>query len=330
MPLISIIVPVYNAELYLPRCIESIEQQTITDWELLLVDDGSSDNSGRICDKYAENDDRIKVFHKENGGAAAARHYGIKKATGDYLVFVDADDSIPADSLNLLYSYSNEYDVDIAVGGYTRIFSDQKKDYCGLSSKQMSGTELLFLLVSGNWRIYGPVAKLFKKSLFKKEFPHIPKMICVGEDLLMNIHLATQAYSVAFVPYSVYNYHQVDTSVMHSFKYTVDYLHSYVNVLNDVLMFDEVDNVDLLLLHYKINMWYNVILDDVNDQINYQSSEVKKLINDAALIALTRKEQIILYLLKSRLFRTVFRRLITGYRSGNARVYQLVKGLSGK
>ena len=91
-PKISIIVPVYNVELFLPRCIDSILNQSFVDFELLLIDDGSKDKSGEICDEYAEKDKRIKVFHKVNGGVSSARNLGLEKSKGEYITFVDADD----------------------------------------------------------------------------------------------------------------------------------------------------------------------------------------------------------------------------------------------
>ena len=93
-PKISVIVPVYNVEQYLPRCIESILAQTYNDFELLLINDGSSDNSGNICDEYAKNNSRVRVFHKENGGVSSARNMGLDNAQGEYVVFVDSDDFI--------------------------------------------------------------------------------------------------------------------------------------------------------------------------------------------------------------------------------------------
>jgi len=92
--MISIVVPVYKVEQYLSQCIESIIGQKFTDWELLLVDDGSPDKSGTICDKYVEKDKRIHVIHKENGGVSSARNLGIKEAKGEWIIFVDADDYI--------------------------------------------------------------------------------------------------------------------------------------------------------------------------------------------------------------------------------------------
>lgn len=91
-PKVSVIVPVYNAGKYLHRCIGSIMAQTYTDFELLLVDDGSTDGSGKICDEYAQKDSRIRVFHKENGGAASARNVGLDNACGEWIAYIDGDD----------------------------------------------------------------------------------------------------------------------------------------------------------------------------------------------------------------------------------------------
>lgn len=116
-PLVSIIVPVYKAENYIRRCIDSILAQTMTDFELLLIDDGSPDRSGEICDEYAKQDSRIRVFHKENGGVSSARNLGIDNSNGDFLCFFDADDLIPKDCLSALVApFCN--DVDSTVGGY--------------------------------------------------------------------------------------------------------------------------------------------------------------------------------------------------------------------
>lgn len=101
MPKVSVIVPVYNVENYIGRCIESIQKQSLTDWELLLIDDGSTDGSGNICDSFAEKDDRITVFHKPNGGVSSARNYGLEHAKGQWLAFVDSDDNLNKDYLTL-------------------------------------------------------------------------------------------------------------------------------------------------------------------------------------------------------------------------------------
>lgn len=117
MPKVSIIVPIYKAEKYLRCCLDSILQQTFTDWECILVDDGSPDGSGAICDEYSQRDSRFRVFHKENGGVSSARNLGIDNSNGDFLCFFDADDLIPKDSLSALVAPFNN-DVDSTVGGF--------------------------------------------------------------------------------------------------------------------------------------------------------------------------------------------------------------------
>ena len=108
MPEISIIVPVYNVEQYLPRCIDSILAQTFTDFELLLIDDGSPDNCGKVCDDYAAKDARIRVFHKENGGVSSARNFGLDRITGEYVSFIDSDDVVSPRFLEILRKYADE------------------------------------------------------------------------------------------------------------------------------------------------------------------------------------------------------------------------------
>lgn len=114
--MVSCIIPVYNTEKYLPRCIESVLAQTFVDWEMLLIDDGSTDASGSICDEYAAKDERIRVFHKENGGISSARNVGLNYAQGEWIFFVDSDDSLPKTSLESLLSRSS--DANIIVGGF--------------------------------------------------------------------------------------------------------------------------------------------------------------------------------------------------------------------
>ncbi len=111
--LFSIIVPVYKVEKYIDQCVQSILKQDFKNFELILVDDGSPDNCGKICDEYAKKDDRVRVFHKENGGISDARNYGLKHAKGEYILFVDSDDFIFENSLEKIAEFLNDMDVDI-------------------------------------------------------------------------------------------------------------------------------------------------------------------------------------------------------------------------
>jgi len=119
MPVVSIVSPVYNVGKYLPAFIESVMDQTFIDWELLLVDDGSTDGSSEICDRYAVKDNRIRVIHKTNGGVSSARNAGIRESVGEWLMMPDPDDILLKDALQVLLSYTSE-DVDLISAGYER------------------------------------------------------------------------------------------------------------------------------------------------------------------------------------------------------------------
>ena len=123
--LVSIIVPVYNVEKYLEQCINSLINQTYEEIEILLINDGSKDNSGKICDEYKKKDKRIKVFHKENEGLGLTRNFGIERAKGKYMVFVDSDDYLSTTAIETLMNYSKKYDT--VIGGYTKVTNEGKE-----------------------------------------------------------------------------------------------------------------------------------------------------------------------------------------------------------
>ena len=169
-PKISIIVPDYNAEKYLQRCIESILAQTFRDFELLLIDDGSKDNSGYICDEYAKMDSRIKVIHKENGGLSDARNVGIQASSGSYIALVDSDDLIAQNFIEELYKCCIKSNAMIAVCSYSK-FSNE--DEIIISNNQgnaqiISGRELVKQIYRGQAGKFGFVAwnKLYSRKLF--------------------------------------------------------------------------------------------------------------------------------------------------------------------
>lgn len=123
-PLISIVVPVYKVEPYLARCVESILHQTFSDWEMILVDDGSPDRCGAICDEYAQKDKRLRVIHQANGGLSAARNTGMTYCSGDYLLFVDSDDYLAETALQFLWEKAQEGPFDIVMAGHRRVEPD--------------------------------------------------------------------------------------------------------------------------------------------------------------------------------------------------------------
>lgn len=143
---ISVIVPIYKVENYLNRCVESIRKQTYRNLEIILVDDGSPDACGEMCDRYAQEDSRIRVIHKENGGLSDARNAGIEVATGEYIAFVDSDDWIDDKMYEVLYSTLLKYNADIAECSYRNLYAD-----CIVEETNCTGNvveEIIFLL----WR----------------------------------------------------------------------------------------------------------------------------------------------------------------------------------
>lgn len=178
MPLVSVIVPIYNIAKYLDKCIESILLQSFRQFELILVDDGSTDGSELICDAYAKKDDRIKVIHKKNEGLVRARKTGLENAAGDYIAYVDGDDWIEHDMIARLYDALTEKKVDIAMCGRFEDTGDtQKSVYHGISEGRYDKQALLDIvypnmIVNGTffeWGIFpGVWDKLFRRECLEK------------------------------------------------------------------------------------------------------------------------------------------------------------------
>lgn len=164
-PLISVIVPVYNTEKYLDQCIQSVLTQTYTNWELLLIDDGSTDSSGAICDRYAEQDPRIHVFHKENGGVSSARNLGLDSAKGDWMTFIDADDSVKPKYLNNLLSHVDS-DIDLVFSYAEFHYSNREKRRESYPERLITNKDfhIAFTEHELNWHT-SPWSKLYKAEL---------------------------------------------------------------------------------------------------------------------------------------------------------------------
>lgn len=128
MPKVSVIIPVYNAEKYLRKCLDSVLAQSFADFEVLLINDGSTDGSGKICDDYAQKDARVKVFHKENGGVSSARNLGLDNATGDWIVFVDSDDYVEKNYFEVINNNLSQ-EIDVLVFSYWKIVDELRNSY---------------------------------------------------------------------------------------------------------------------------------------------------------------------------------------------------------
>jgi len=172
-PLISVIVPVYNVKPYLPKCLDSICGQTYTNLEIIVVDDGSTDGSGIICDEYAAKDSRIKVIHQENGGLSVARNKGLDVATGEYIAFVDSDDWIDREMYKELYENLVKQGVDISMCSYIQHYPNRSRAKCNSGKTHVwTGREAIRELIAGKRVATMVWDKLYNKSLFDEiRFP---------------------------------------------------------------------------------------------------------------------------------------------------------------
>lgn len=184
MPKVSVIVPVYNTEKYLPRCINSILDQTFTDFELILVDDGSTDNSGKICDEYSKKDSRIVVIHKENGGASSARNTGIDIAKGEWISFVDSDDWVNVEYLNgLIIDASKDDNVDFVIQGLFKVVGNFRERLSLKEYQIYARSELEKLWSDVNiFRHCGSYCKIFRLNLLNKYNIRYNTQIICAED----------------------------------------------------------------------------------------------------------------------------------------------------
>ena len=165
--IISVVIPIFNAEKYLCKCLDSVVAQTYKDLEIILVDDGSYDESGTICDEYAKIDSRIKVIHKKNGGASSARNAGIKVASGQYITFADSDDWLAKDMYGEMYNASITYDADTVVTGYFRVRGNQMRAHFFERDTVYTAEEALALLIQNDWMKNYSWNKLYKRSLYE-------------------------------------------------------------------------------------------------------------------------------------------------------------------
>ena len=212
--MISVIVPVYNVEHYLPRCIDSILAQTYGQFELILVDDGSTDQSGRICDERAGGDGRIRVFHKKNGGLSDARNHGLDRMRGDYVTFIDSDDYVGRDYLCLLLDMLEENGADMSVVSIQDTYSKELSFIeSGDERVVLSGEAIIREMTVQEKLTCSACAKLFKRELFDGvRFPKGRPF----EDLLTIPYLRYEGATCVCSTSKQYYYFQRLGSIMHS------------------------------------------------------------------------------------------------------------------
>lgn len=206
MPEISVIVPVYKAEQYLDRCVKSILEQTYQNFELILVDDGSPDNSPSLCDEWAKNDNHIYVIHKENGGASSARNAGLKIAKGRWIAFADSDDWLDRTALKTLYDLANQYNVPMAIGGMRVV---QKYTDASIVMKQnakvLSNADLMsrFFRLNGEPDTHSVCGTIIQRDILDGYTFIEGKM---NEDVEACYYLARKCEAAVYTDAPLYNY----------------------------------------------------------------------------------------------------------------------------
>jgi len=210
--MISIIIPVYNVEAYLNRCVRSVVNQTYPDLEIILVDDGSSDRCGTMCDEWAEKDSRIRVIHKKNGGLSDARNAGIENATGSYLGFVDGDDWIEKDMYQSLLETIITFGACVATGGLKRIYENgfSRSYYVFDKPHCITGSEIIRSYLHQDEFSTSACDKLFDRSIFKTR--RFPKG-CLYEDTPVIFNIICSIDKIGVSGKALYNYFQRADSI---------------------------------------------------------------------------------------------------------------------
>ena len=224
---LSVIIPIYNGEKFIRKSIDSVLNQTVSDLELILVDDGSKDNSGKICDEYAQKDSRIKVIHKENVGVSAARNDGISTAQGEYIGFVDADDWIEPNMFEDLIEKAQASSSDIVMCDATTVYFDGRTEPDTITqlkgnillNRDRFSSRLLLEMAGSAWRC------IYSNSMIKKHDIKFPVGVKFSEDRIFNIYAMGYADKISYIKKPYYNRFINNKSAVHSFH--EDYFEAY-------------------------------------------------------------------------------------------------------
>ena len=276
MAKISVIVPVYNAEQWLERCVDSIVAQTYTDWELLLIDDGSTDRSGDICDRYAASDPRIQALHKPNGGVSSARNLGLDHAQGEWITFVDSDDYI---EVRFLESMTDNLDADLIIGNAIELNNKNiSYDITPSWGYKIYDVNSFFSEFFGYLILRTPWSKLYRKDIIKTRFP---EDVNNGEDTIFVLKYIQEIQSIRVFKYD--NHINCSYVYQSSEEYTKKYSfsvneatysltkvwHCYINST-----FQNTDFESFIINHY-----YSLCHNDLeNNYTDWYSNQIVKSI----------------------------------------------------
>lgn len=248
MPRVSIIVPVYECEKYISHCIDGIIAQTYTDWELLLIDDGSLDCSGNICDEYATKDSRIRVFHKANGGVSSTRNVGLDYAEGQWVAFVDSDDILYPKALEVFVGQMEKYNLDLIQCHYNRVYKEEHISY--MTTEIMTGTQY----AESDSYLTCVWGGLFKVSIIQGHHLRFDENIRLGEDQLFLLDYMQYCQSIMRIADVLYFYRNNENSAVNNPK--VEYELASVIAFNKMKKTNPIASkrCDAMLLYYFVSL----------------------------------------------------------------------------
>lgn len=260
---VSIIVPIYNVEKYILKCLDSIHKQTYENLEIILVNDGSTDSSKDIIEKFSEKDDRVIIINKVNGGLSSARNAGIEQASGEYIMHVDGDDYLEFDAVELLVSSAVKYNSDIVIGDINIVFKDSKADWIDSTladNTPITGKEFLenyYFLGKAKNSIWN---KLIRRTLYVSNEIYHPNKISLGEDSATLPRLLLHCNKVTKINRSIYNYRQnLSGMTRASNKKILQYQKAIEIVEQHFIKYNEAE----LFNKYRSNFMFNVFYYEV-------------------------------------------------------------------
>lgn len=283
---LSIIVPIFNGEEYLHRCIESILAQQYTDFELILIDDGSKDSSLSICNEYAKKDGRIVVYHKENEGLVAARKSGVSLAKGEYIGFVDCDDFIDGDMYLNLMSTAEKDESDIVAGGiiYDYVLHSKPSFNClcegFYDEKDIENKIIPQMLIHSGFVKYGVipgvVTKVFRRNVLEKALLCVYDKLTIGEDVAITAYSMMNAKSLSIIKTAGYHYIQTDNSMVRAFNpkrfEKISELYSCISKIKN-------ESYQKQVSLYMCYLIFNTVADCINKS-GYSKKDIKKAIRN--------------------------------------------------
>lgn len=301
-PLVSIVVPVYNSGVFLKDCLESLINQSIPDIEIILIDDGSTDESGAICDWYASTDIRVKVIHQDNQGVAKARNTGILYANAEWLMFVDSDDLIERDTIEMMSKYlKREYDVISfsltkkkdnlhkidKVKGISLPIEKYKKYLFGACMLNPNDYNTLFPKeINRGPKLVYPVVKLYKTKFLVDNTIFFPERLALGEDQLFNLRVINHANCIFFIDFPLYYYRIHSDSACFNIKGMAEKYSNYLDCIQtERNRYDIATEIDIYLDYRKCDIVKSLIIVSAFNINNFKQffvrlNELKKFIKE--------------------------------------------------